>query len=61
MPLLATHFLQLHAKKSEKKVTGISREAMEALTCYRWQGNVRELENVMERGVVLTPNEILGL
>jgi transcriptional regulator with GAF, ATPase, and Fis domain len=61
VPLLATHFLLMHAKKSEKKVTGIGPQAMEALTLYRWPGNVRELENVMERAVVLTPNEVLEL
>jgi DNA-binding NtrC family response regulator len=59
VPLLAGHFLSMHAKKSQKKVTGIGPQAMEALTLYKWPGNVRELENVMERAVVLTPNEVL--
>jgi DNA-binding NtrC family response regulator len=59
VPILAMHFLAMHAKKSQKKVTGLSPAALEALTLYKWPGNVRELENVMERAVVLTPNEVL--
>jgi DNA-binding NtrC family response regulator len=59
VPLLAQHFLKVYVQKSQKKVTGISPSAMEALTCNRWVGNVRELENVIERAVVLTPREII--
>jgi two-component system response regulator HydG len=61
VPMLAHHFLKLYAAKTGKKVTGIAPRAMEALTCNRWVGNVRELENVIERAVVLTPNEIVGV
>ncbi len=61
VPLLAHHFLKLYATKSGKAVTGISPRAMEALTCNRWTGNVRELENVIERAVVLTANEIIDV
>lgn len=57
VPLLAQHFLRVYAPKIGKKVTGIAPLAMEALTCNRWVGNVRELENVVERAVVLTSNE----
>ncbi|MCP3098759.1 sigma-54 dependent transcriptional regulator [Myxococcus sp. K15C18031901] len=61
VPLLAHHFLKLYASKADKKVTGISPRAMEALTCNRWTGNVRELENVIERAVVLTANEVIDV
>jgi len=61
VPLLAHHFLKLYAAKADKKVTGISPRAMEALTCNRWTGNVRELENVIERAVVLTANDIIDV
>jgi len=61
VPLLAQHFLTLYASKMGKKVRGISPAAMEALTCNRWTGNVRELENVIERAVVLTSSEVLDL
>ena len=53
IPLLAQHFLAIYAAKSKKKMLRISQEAMEALTGARWAGNVRELENAMERAVVL--------
>ena len=61
VPMLAHHFLSLYTQKTGKKVTGISAAAMEALTCNRWVGNVRELENVIERAVVLTPNPEIEL
>jgi DNA-binding NtrC family response regulator len=53
IPLLAQHFLNLYAKKIGKNVTAIAPAALEALTGARWVGNVRELENCMERAVVL--------
>ncbi|MHB8876835.1 MAG: sigma-54-dependent transcriptional regulator, partial [Myxococcaceae bacterium] len=59
VPMLAHHFLKLYAGKTGKKVTSIAPRAMEALTCARWSGNVRELENVIERAVVLTPRETI--
>jgi DNA-binding NtrC family response regulator len=59
VPLLAQHFLRLYAAKMGKKVTSISPPAMEALVCHRWMGNVRELENVIERAVVLTSREVV--
>jgi len=61
IPLLAHHFLKLYATKVSKKVTGITQAAMEALTCNRWIGNVRELENVIERAVVLTSKEVMDV
>ena len=61
VPLLAQHFLAVYSSKMGKKVRGISPAAMEALTCNRWTGNVRELENVIERAVVLTSSEVLDL
>jgi DNA-binding NtrC family response regulator len=61
IPLLAQHFLSLYATKTGKKVTGITQAAMEALTCGRWLGNVRELENAIERAIVLTSKEMVDL
>ncbi|RKH54192.1 sigma-54-dependent Fis family transcriptional regulator [Corallococcus sp. AB049A] len=61
VPLLAHHFLKVYTGKADKKVTGISPRAMEALTCNRWTGNVRELENVIERAVVLTANDAIDV
>jgi len=61
VPLLAGHFLRMYAGKMGKKVTGIAPQAMEALVCHRWMGNVRELENVVERAVVLTSREVVDV
>jgi len=61
VPLLTHHFLKMYAAKLAKKVTGFTPRAMEALTVNRWTGNVRELENVIERAVVLTSNDVLDV
>ena len=61
VPLLAQHFLRLYSTKLKKKLTGFSPRAMEALTCNRWVGNVRELENVVERASVLTSHEVVDV
>jgi transcriptional regulator with PAS, ATPase and Fis domain len=53
IPLLAYHFLKKYRDKLKKDVREISVDAMQALQAYAWTGNVRELENIMERCVVL--------
>jgi len=53
IPLLAEHFLAKYAEQMQKPVTGISRPAMELLMQHDWPGNIRELENVLERAVAL--------
>src|SRR5207249_4796493 len=53
IPLIAEHFLAKFAEQMEKPVTGISRPTMELLMQYEWPGNIRELENVLERAVAL--------
>src|SRR5260370_870622 len=59
VPLLTRHFLERFRRTMEKRVEGISPEAMRKLESYDWPGNVRELENTMERAVALeTTNEI---
>ncbi len=57
VPLLAQHFLAKYATKNHKQVKGFSPTAMEMLLKYSWPGNVRELENVIERAVILLPDE----
>ena len=54
IPLLARHFLQFHARRCRRFVTGIAPATMEALCAYAWPGNVREIDNLIERGVMLS-------
>jgi transcriptional regulator with PAS, ATPase and Fis domain len=53
VPLLATHFLRKYAADNAKELRGFTSEALERLTGYNRPGNVRELENVVERAVVM--------
>ena len=53
IPLLAYHFLTQKCKAMKKDVESITRESMELLCQYTWPGNIRELENVIERAVAL--------
>ncbi|MCH8885777.1 MAG: sigma-54-dependent Fis family transcriptional regulator [SAR324 cluster bacterium] len=53
IPLLAGHFVKMHAAKNGRGTATILPEAMEVLCHYNWRGNVRELENVMERALLL--------
>ena len=57
IPLLITHFIKKHNQSLNKKVAGIEPRALEALMNYRWYGNVRELENTIERAIVLADGE----
>ena len=53
IPLLADYFIKKHTGRNHRQPMGISPKAMEVLCLYNWRGNVRELENVMERAVLL--------
>ncbi len=54
IPLLVEHFLRKYNKKAKKSIETISPRALKALTEYDWPGNIRELENTIERAVVLS-------
>jgi len=60
IPLLAAHFVARYSSKNNKPIKGITDEALQALSAYRWPGNIRELENTIERGVVLSRGDQLG-
>ncbi len=59
VPVLVDHFIKKYSKENQKDVMGINREALDQLMKYNFPGNVRELENVIERAVVLTRNELI--
>ncbi|NTV72092.1 MAG: sigma-54-dependent Fis family transcriptional regulator [Azonexaceae bacterium] len=55
--LLVEHFLNRYCALHKRKVTGFTEAAIEALMLYSWPGNIRELENLIERGVILAPED----
>ena len=59
IPLLVKHFLELYSKENKKKIIGITDEVIEILESFDWPGNIRELENLIERAVVLTKSKLL--
>ncbi len=56
---LSIYFLQKHLPKSHKKISGISDEAMEILLQYSFPGNVRELENIIERAIIVEKGPLI--
>lgn len=61
IPVLARHFLAKSRKKLNKNLTGIEDKALEAMKCYRWPGNIRELQNLIERAAVLSQDGAIRL
>jgi two-component system response regulator PilR (NtrC family) len=61
IPVLADHFLDKYRKEMNKSVKGIDPEAMRALINYEWKGEVRELENVIERAVIFSKDDFITL
>jgi Nif-specific regulatory protein len=59
IPLLAQFFLEKYSKEMNKRLDGLSPEAMQRLRDYLWFGNVRELQNVIERAVVLAKTRLI--
>jgi len=59
IPLLVEHFLVKFNERLRKKVEGVDREAMDLLVAYPWPGNIRELENVLERSVLFCDTNTL--
>ncbi len=57
IPLLADHFLQIYSSRLNKKIKRISQRALDFLTEYSWPGNIRELQNAIERAVILARTE----
>jgi len=60
IPLLVESFVREASDRNARKFPGISPEAMELLTAYSWPGNIRELKNLVESMVVLSPGRVIG-
>jgi len=61
IPLLVEYFVDRYASKAAKKITGIDRRSMDLLRGYSWPGNIRELQNVIERSVIVCDTENLSI
>jgi len=61
IPLLVQHFVQQASQRMRKTIDTIPSQTMEALIRYWWPGNIRELENAIERAVILSPGPVLRL
>jgi formate hydrogenlyase transcriptional activator len=61
IPLLTAFFVERFARQFGKHITGISQDTVDLLSRYDWPGNIRELQNVIERAVVLTQGSVLKL
>lgn len=57
IPVFLNHFLHRFNLRDDRRVTGFTARAIDALLAYSWPGNIRELENLVERGVVLAPDD----
>jgi transcriptional regulator with GAF, ATPase, and Fis domain len=57
LPLLANHFLQLYSQKEKKTIVRLADQVIDTLLNYSWPGNIRELENIMARSVLLTEGD----
>ncbi len=61
IPMLVAHFVHKYAARMFKEIPKISKDAMETLLHYMWPGNIRELQNLIERAVILTTGDLLEL
>lgn len=59
IPALTDHFLMIYNRKSGKNIKGFSVAALDSMTHYHWPGNIRELENLVERSVLLNKGDVI--
>src|SRR5260221_2348272 len=59
IPALVEHFVEIYARRMDKQIDEIPAETMSALTSYQWPGNIRELQNFIERSVIVSSKGIL--
>jgi formate hydrogenlyase transcriptional activator len=61
IPLLVEYFVDRYASKAGKQINGINKKSLELLQSYAWPGNIRELQNVIERSVIVCDSENLSV
>ena len=61
IPMLVAHFVHRYAESMAKQIEKITSDSMEALVRYAWPGNIRELQNFVERAVILSNGDVLHL
>ncbi len=59
IPLLVKHFMQIYSSENKKEIEGITEDVLEILENHDWPGNIRELENLIERAIVLSKSKII--
>ena len=61
IPLLVTYFLNRYARKAGKHFTAVDKQSLDLMQSYAWPGNIRELQNVIERSVVVSESQIFSV
>jgi formate hydrogenlyase transcriptional activator len=61
IPLLVRHFVQQFSQRNNRVINSVPSETMEALVRYHWPGNIRELQNVIERAVIISKSPVLNV
>ena len=61
IPVLVAHFVQKYCERMSKRISKVTQQAMDNLLSYPWPGNIRELQNFVERAVILTKGDVLQL
>jgi DNA-binding NtrC family response regulator len=59
LPVLVDHFINIYNRKSGKRITGLSDKALKSMMTYDWPGNIRELEHLIERSVLLAKGTVI--
>jgi formate hydrogenlyase transcriptional activator len=61
IPLLVRHFVQQFSRRNNREIDTVPSETMDALVRYHWPGNIRELQNVIERAVIISKGSVLNV
>jgi transcriptional regulator with PAS, ATPase and Fis domain len=61
IPLLVEYFIDIYARKAGKNIKRVNKKTLELLQSYAWPGNIRELQNVIERSMILCESEIFSI